>query len=159
MKLNFVSFLIRLSVVILGLVSIIVCAGWYPFSISLTTVGFADVVPTAMQKVQFYSQLIFYWATTFPFFIFLICVWKVSSDIKYDTLSMKTLKNIRKGIWILFIDLIVFIMGNLIFLLLEWNDFFLVYFILAMVGFAFVCMLTVVLHFASRCVLFQEKQR
>ncbi|MBO5944084.1 MAG: DUF2975 domain-containing protein [Clostridia bacterium] len=157
MQNNFISFLIKLFVAIKSLFGIIMCLCWYPFSISLTTVGIVDVIPTTMQNIELYVQLFFYWSVSIPCFIFLNYVWKLSNIIKKDEVFKdSTIKIMNRGIRILFVDLIFFVIGNLVFMFLGWNDFAIFYFILAAIGFAVICLLEVISRIISKAICLKE---
>ena len=158
MKKSVMSFVVKCSVIIIALFGVIMCACWYPFSISLTTIGPIDTVPTVAQYVEMYSQLAFYWFVSIPCFIILIFAWKFSNDIKRDDVfNMKTVKRIRHCVVILLADLVVYVIGNLIFMLIGWNDFAILYFIIAIIGLVITCILAVVSHYVSKAAILQEE--
>ena len=49
----------------------------------------------------------------------------------------------KRIIFILLIDLFIFLIGNVVFLLLKWNDFAIIYFMITVLGLVFICFLYV----------------
>lgn len=120
-------FCIRLSLVVIALAGVSVCAFWYPFQTSLTAIGVPSgerVDPTAAQKAEYWIQLIFYWIASLPCFFLLIYGWFLSNNVKKNTVfSLQTFRLLRRSAIILFIDSIVFLVAQLVFTVLRWNPF------------------------------------
>lgn len=130
------TILLRISIVLIAFLGLLICVFWYPFSVSLTTMGTVSAEPTVIQNVEFWVQLSFFWLTSLPCFIVLAICWSAvgsfqkNRTIFVDTVSIKCI-DVSK---ILMIDLAIFLMGNIVFVLLEWNVFFILYMIIATIG-------------------------
>lgn len=149
MKHSALSLIVKADIIIIGICGILMCAVWYPFSISLTAIGFLrDATPTASETIEFWTQLSFYWLTSLPCFVILVIAWTVSSEIKKDNaLSEAVMKKVRTQGMILLADLAVFLVGNIVFMLLGWNDFAVIYYIFTAVGLVFASGLYVLWHY------------
>lgn len=153
------SIMIKASIIVFALCGIIMCAFWYPFSVSLTTMGTLDyTTPTVAQNVRMWSQIVFYWVVSIPCFVILWMAWKISNAIKNDVFfSLKVAKLVKCSTVTLFIDIIVFFVGNVVFLILKWNDFYMIYFLIAVVGLAISSMLLALSHFIVQAAGYKEE--
>ena len=153
------SLIVKADIIIIGICGVLMCAVWYPFSISLTAIGISsDVAPTASERLAFWLQLSFYWITSLPCFLILVIAWTVSSEIKKDNaLSNAVMKKVKTQGMILLADIAVFLIGNIVFLLLGWNDFAVIYFIFIAIGLVFVSGLYVLWHYIKVGVQLKEE--
>lgn len=84
-----------------------------------------------------YTQFAFYLAVSFPCFLCLIHLWKVSTAMKNGLFfGFDAANQIRRSGIILFVDLCCFFLGNLIFMFLGWNDFYMIYLVIFFIGIA-----------------------
>lgn len=135
-----ISCLLFVILMALFTIGIIVCAWWYPFSVSLTVRGVAiePEIASQYERISFYTQFVFYELVSLPCFIIIILGLILSIRFMKGNLFTDNSTKIIKFGYILFgVDLILFFIGNLVFLLLEWNDFFFIYIILFIVGVVF----------------------
>lgn len=153
-----ISILVRLMIAVTFLIGIGICILWYPFSISLTAVGVVNETLTKSQLIEFWTQLIFYWCVSLPCFAVLIISWKMPIFKDLEALcSFKDVKRLKIISYILFADCAVFLIGNLIFLLLKWNDFALVYLAIFIVGIIIAFIFTALAHYAERAAIMREE--
>lgn len=158
MKTSKLSVVVKGSIIAFGLCGLVMCLLWYPFSISLSTMGVVAATPTLEQNVQMWTQLLFYWGVSIPCFIVLAIAWRISTAIKKDEVfSSKVAKQIKKCTIILLVDVIIFFIGNIVFMLLGWNDFAFIYFIIAVIGIVVVSVLSVVSHYVTKAAILQEE--
>lgn len=156
-----IAWLLRIAIICIGLFGIAVCAFWWPFSISLTSeVGLAydkaDV--TVAETVEFWVQFIFYEAVSIPCFVILIIAWLVTIRISRGKfLDLNTCRLINIAAKILYIDLIIFLIGNVIFRILEWNVYAVVYYLLAAVGLAMAICMTAVSYYVRKSAQLKEE--
>ena len=142
------SLIVKADIIIIGLCGLIMCAFWFPFSLSLTSFGLLDVDPTSGERLRFWSQLIFFWATAIPCFIILIIGWTISGAIKNNNVfTDAVLKKVRAQGIILLVDLMIFLAGNIFFACLRWNDFAIIYYIFTAIGLVAVSGLYVLAHY------------
>lgn len=159
MKTFELSFMIKSSVVIFGICGLLMCALWYPFSISFMVMGVVDVVPTLEQNIAMWTQLVFYWAVSVPCFLILAFVWKMTDSIKKDQFfSYKIAKSMKNCALLLFIDVLVFFAGNTVFFFLGWNVFAIIYYIIAVVGLAVSSIFLVASHFVYKAAQLKETE-
>jgi hypothetical protein len=129
---------IRVAVAIVTLAGLLLCAFWYPFNISFTTLPWHGEEVTAAQNRDFYVQLAFYWAVSLPCFIIMVFIWNISTRIRRgEIFSFEIYRYLKFSGIILLADCGVFFAGNTVFYLLELNPFFVIYLIIGMVGVAF----------------------
>lgn len=153
-----ITIIFRIAIIAIGLCGLLICALWYPFSISLTTMGISTATPTTEQSIRIWTQLVFYWAVSVPCFLILIFTWKVSSALKKGELfSNKIVRLINLEISMLLIDLLVFLIGNIVFILLKWNDFAIVYFMITVIGLVVVSLFWIALYVIKRGIEMQEE--
>ena len=93
------SFMVKISTILVAMFGIIICAFWYPFSLSLSITGPVNSPLTFVQKVEFYSQLIFFWIASIPCFVILLYAWRFGSAINRDEVfCVRTVSIINKCI-------------------------------------------------------------
>ena len=152
------SFMLKGAIVVFGLCGIIMCVLWYPFAVSFEIMGVVDVSPTPEQQVALWTQLLFYWGVSVPCFLILAFSWKITDAIKNDAFfSYKIAKKINFCAMLLFVDVIIFFIGNTVFLLLNWSVFVLVYYIIAVVGLAVASVFAAIAHFVSKAAKLKEE--
>lgn len=152
------SLVVKGAIIALGVCGLFMCVVWYPFSISLSTMGVVSAKPSLSQSVELWTQLAFYWAVSVPCFIVLIFAWKITGAIRNDEVfSYKVVNIIKKSATLLVIDIVVFLIGNIVFLALGWNDFAICYFIIAVIGLVVVSILLVLSHFVIKAIELKEE--
>lgn len=117
--------LMRMALVFVFFIGIIICTFWYPFTITIGTVSLLDYDESAItpqQNVELYTQLIFYWTISLPCFVILIMGFiDTGYTKKYGTFNIKSANILFKMALILSVSSVIFIIGNIIFMLLGWN--------------------------------------
>lgn len=150
-------FWVRCAIVIIALCGITVCALWYPYSFSIINIDLTAADLSELTTVQGWGLLSFYWAVSIPCFAILIIAWKISASIKTEQLfTNKTAKMIKICALILLVDLSVFLIGNVVFLLLKMNDFAIIYFFLIMGGLVLSVLLSALSHYVAKAAELQE---
>ena len=127
------SVLLKISIILIGVCGLSICALWYPFSIYYTPdVSIWDGI---VSETMFWCQLSFYWATSIPCFYILVKCWKIVDKFRtHDTIfEIKVANDFMKIAKILLIDNALFFVGNVIFICLRWNVFAVLYLILSIV--------------------------
>ena len=128
-----VSCIIRVSVVLLFILGIIMCAFWYPMFVSLSTKNIIPAHITLEEKMWYWSELIFYWLSSVPCFVILIIMWKISIDVikmNYNPI----IKELKLVIIILIIDISVFLIGNASLSILGWDPYYFIYYAFCVIG-------------------------
>ena len=144
-------FWVRFSIVIIALCGLTVCALWYPYSFSLIKIGLLGSELSELTSIQSWGLLSFYWAVSIPCFVILIIAWKISVYIKTEQLfTIKVANMIKLCALILLIDLGIFLIGNIIFLLLKINDFAIIYFFLIIGGLVLSILLSVLSYYVAK---------
>lgn len=155
MRKSIVLLISRSAIIIFALVGIAICAA-YPYMIAITT-GLM-FRPEASDHSVLYIQLIFYWLTSLPCFVILGIAWKITTLVERDEIfSRETARLLKLSAVILFCDILAFLIGNLIFLFLEWNGFAIVHFSISTVGVVVALFLLVMMHFVESASLLKEE--
>ena len=150
-------FWVRFSIVIIALCGLTVCALWYPYSFSLIKIGLLGSELSELTSIQSWGLLSFYWAVSIPCFVILIIAWKISVYIKTEQLfTIKVANMIKLCALILLIDLGIFLIGNIIFLLLKINDFAIIYFFLIIGGLVLSILLSVLSYYVAKAAELKE---
>lgn len=150
-------FWVRFSIVIIELCGLTVCALWYPYSFSLIKIGLLGSELSELTSIQSWGLLSFYWAVSIPCFVILIIAWKISVYIKTEQLfTIKVANMIKLCALILLIDLGIFLIGNIIFLLLKINDFAIIYFFLIIGGLVLSILLSVLSYYVAKAAELKE---
>ena len=157
MKSSLIAILVRIVIVVLATCGIAICVLWYPFSISLSVMGVVEAVPTVAQNIQLWTQLIFYWMSSLPCFTILFMAWLMTNSMKNEAFfNNRNVKLVRLSAIILFLDLAVFLIGNIVFLILGWNDYAIIYFILSVIGLGVAILIEVFEQYLKKSVQMQE---
>lgn len=158
MKNSILSILLRFAIVIIGLCGVAVCALWYPFTISVSVTGGVTAELTLQQNIEFWTQLSFYWLCSIPCFIVLIFFWQVTSYIARDkAFSQQTAKALNRSAVLLFADIVLFLIGNIVFLALQWNWLAVAYFFIAIIGVVIATVLLVLAQYVSKASVMKEE--
>jgi hypothetical protein len=145
-----IALILKSVIIIVAILGLMICSIWYPFSISLTAVGTVNTSITLAQKIEIWTQLIFYWLVSIPCFIILIYSWFITNSVKAnEVFTLKVSNLLKKCARILLFDLIIFLIGNTIFMCLGWNDFALIYFLLAIIGFCVATVTLIIAHYVT----------
>lgn len=126
MRSNIIIVLMRMALVFVFFIGIIICTFWYPFTTTISTgisiLDYDESEITLQQNIELYTQLIFYWAISLPCFVILIMGFIDTVFIqKYGTFNIKSANLLFKMALILSVSSVIFIIGNIIFMLLGWN--------------------------------------
>ena len=98
---------------------------------------------------NYYPWLIFLWITAAPCFAFLVLIWKLSSLMRRELIfTLKTARMVKICAVILFCDIIFFVLGNIVFLILGMNH--PVVLLLSVIIAIFVLVITVLVAILSR---------
>lgn len=157
MKNSLITLLVRLVIIFIAALGLSMCVFWYPFTISLSVMGVVDSTPTMQQNIEIWTQLLFYWVVSLPCFVILFLAWLITNSIKKEVFfSERNVKILKISALILFVDLIVFLIGNVVFLILGWNDFVLIYFIFFVIGVGITTLIKVFEQYLKKSVQMQE---
>jgi len=108
----------------------------------------------------FFPWLIFLWIAAAPCFAFLVLIWKLSSVIKRDLIfTHKSARIVKIFAMILFCDVIFFVTGNIIFLLLNLNHPFILLLsvIIAIFGLALSVLVSILSRYLTKAAVLQEE--
>lgn len=153
-----IRFSVKFMIAVVFLCGAAVCVLWYPFSISLTSVGVTADSVTKAQRTEFWTQLLFYWSVSIPCFLVLIIAWRLPMFRKTGaSFSFKDAKRLRIISGILYADCVVFFIGNLVFTLLKWNDFAMIYIIVLAAGLASAAGFTVLSYYVKKAAELREE--
>ncbi len=93
-----------------------------------------------------------------PCFALLVFAWLVTNRIHNGQFfALSTARLINVAALILYIDLGVFLIGNLVFMFLEWNTFAIIYYFLAAIGFAVAICMSIIAYFVKKSADLKEE--
>ncbi len=151
------SVVVKISVIAMAVCGILMCALWLPYSTYISVVG-AGAQPTAEQNVAVWVQVAFYCAACVPCFVILAFVWKIADAIKGDrAFSAEVAKLIMRAAVTLYADIAFFMVGNIVFAALGWNEFFFVYFVVAVIAVVVASIFCVIAHYVSKAAYLQKE--
>lgn len=153
-----INIVLRISIIIIALCGVAMCAFWYPFSVSLTTIGTVNATPTLEQNIKIWAQLSFYWITSIPCFFVLVLMWFITIIFKKEGFfSGRVIKIARIEILTLLVDLAIFLIGNIVFVILGWNNFAIIYFLITVIGLVVVGLLCLFINIIKKGIQMQEE--
>ena len=140
MRSNTIVFM-RITLAFIFLIGLVICLYWYPLSITLSTgIAILDFDPaeiTPGENIEFYSQLLFYWLISIPCFVLVVMGFvNIEYMGKYGRFNIRSARLLFKMTLILFFSSLVFLIGNLSFMILGWNKFPILYCIIGGAGMA-----------------------
>lgn len=154
-----ISFLVKISILLIAFAGVIVCAFWYPFStsFSLTEIGYATA-DSVSKAAAYWGQLLFYWIISLPCFAVLIVTWLLAENIKKDDVfSFNTSKKLTVIFYLLFVDSCIFIVGNTAFTILSWNLFSALYYFIGIFGMILSFVVYVIAKFVVKAQILKEE--
>ena len=157
-----ISWMLRSAIILVGIFGVAICAFWWPFSASMTTFGINTIIDmdrvTGAQLAEFWVQFAFYQVVSLPCFAILVLAWLVTNRIfKGQFFELGTAKLIRTASLILYIDLLIFFIGNLVFMFLKWNDFAIIYYFLGAIGVAVALCMSVIAYYVKKSAELKEE--
>ena len=127
MSKNFLCVLFKFAIVVCAICGICICGCFYPFLVSLNGWGKGS-------EVVMWTQIIFYWGTSIPWFWLLWIAWRVASSMKLELFTLQNARLLKNGAILLFVDSVIFLFGNLIFMFMGYNPFAIAFFLLVIVS-------------------------
>ena len=108
--------LVRTAVIIVAVSGLTACFYFLPSFGSNLAVMFPEYAHC------YYPWLIFLWLAAAPCFVFLIMIWNLSSVMKRDLVfTHKTARLVKTAAVILFYDVLFFVAGNIVLMLMGMN--------------------------------------
>lgn len=143
----------RCSIVVIALCGLCVCVYPLPFSAI-----FSAFFPVVGGDITIYIFILFLELSTLPCFFILIVIWKMTNAVKEEKVfTKKVAKQISLCAKILFIDLGVFFIGNIVFAILQANAFFLFYLFAIIIGVIVACFGAVLSHYINKAAEIKEE--
>ena len=156
MKDKKLSFLMRVSIISIAVCGIAICLLWVPMGEFGWKIG--DEWLFEGQTKEFWSQIIFHWIVSLPCFYLLWLAWQVTNDMQKGRLFIfENSLRVKRAMYILTADLLLFLLGHTLFALLRWHAFDIIYLLVALMGLIVVVFLTVLSHYLSRAAELQEE--
>ena len=147
------SVLIRFAIVLSCICGLLSCLFWIPISVGVTSLR---NIP--WKSVEFWMQYIFHWMVSLPCFWLLVLAWKVSVSMNKDKLFLeKNSVYVRNASLILTVDIIVFLIGNILFALIGWNSWLILQGLFAVTGLVICIFMYVLSKYLSQAAILQEE--
>ena len=145
----------RIAIILIGICGVAICLFWLPMT---TTKSFGPLSWGALQKVENWTQYIFHWGISLPCFWLLIMAWEVTSDMQKGRLFIE--KNAVRVKWataILLGDILLFLIGNITFAILGWNEWLVLHLFAAVVGLIVAIVLFIFSQYLRKAATLQEE--
>lgn len=130
---------------IIGALLGVLCIIMYLVGTTLSTVGLRPEYASRIEHIWFGIEIFFYWLTLLPYFVVLLLMF-IMSVFLWKAHYAKAKKLLKACAKILFVDSIIYLIGNVIMDYLGRNDFFTMYYacyVVSVMGFlgafVFVC--------------------
>ncbi len=152
--------LIRVALLLVFVLGSAVCAIGVPFMVQVDMGLIVPDMPplTEEETLRLYSQLIFLWVSALPCFVAIIMCWCASGTMmKGKEFSAKVAKMFKTISIMLLIDTLYFLIGNTVFMFLQWNSFALIYYVVAVLGFIISFAFLVISKYVSEAQILKEE--
>ena len=150
------SFLMRTSIIFIAVCGIAICLLWVPMGEFGWKIGEAWLFEG--QTKEFWVQIVFHWMVSLPCFYLLWLAWQVTKDMQKGRLFIvQNSVRVKYATYVLAGDLLLFLLGHTLFALLRWNTSYILYLLVALIGFIVVVFLTVLSHYLLRAAELQEE--
>ncbi len=150
---KFLSALTRFAIILIGLCGLLSCLLWIPISI-----GNGAFQSLSWESKDFLIPYIFHWIVSLPCFSLLVIAWQVTSNMNDGKLFLK--KNalyVNHATIILLVDIIAFLIGNIIFAILGWNAWLLLHILIAVTGLVISIFMYILSKYLMRAAILQEE--
>ena len=145
--------LTRIAIVIIGICGLLSCFLWIPLSI-----GGGTLQNLPWQSSDFLVQYIFHWIVSLPCFVLLFFAWKIASSMNNGKLfSKKNALYVSYASIILVIDIIFFLIGNVVFALLGWSNWLALHILVAVIGLVVSVFMYILSKYLIRAAVLQEE--
>lgn len=124
------SALTRFAIILIGICGLLSCLFWIPISL-----GDGSLNNIPWWNIEFSVQYVFHWTVSLPCFGLLIIAWRITSTMNNGKLFLaKNALYINHATTILIFDIIVFLIGNIIFAAIGWNSWLILQVFIAITG-------------------------
>lgn len=124
------SALARIAILIIGICGLLSCFLWIPISIANGTLQ-----NPPWKSSSFLIPYIFHWIVSLPCFLLLFFAWRIASNMNNGKFFLeKNAMYVSYAAIILVIDIIVFLIGNIIFATLGWSNWIVLHILIAVIG-------------------------
>ena len=145
----------RIAIILIGICGVAICLFWLPMT---TTKSFGALSWGALRKVENWTQYIFHWGISLPCFWLLIMAWEVTSDMQKGRLFIeKNAVRVKCATVILLCDILLFLIGNITFAILGWNEWLVLHLFAAVVGLIVAIVLFIFSQYLRKAATLQEE--
>ena len=145
--------LTRVAIIVIGICGLLSCLFWIPMSVGKGALQ--DLPWTAW---DFLIPYVFHWGVSLPCFWLLILAWRVSGNMNHGKLfAEQNAVYVNRATAILIVDILAFLIGNVIFAVLGWNDWLLLQVFVAVIGLVIAVFLYILSTYLMRAAVLQEE--
>lgn len=149
------TFFMRIAIILIGICGGAICLFWLPMT---TAKSFEALSWVGLQKMENWMQYVFHWLVSFPCFWLLIMAWAITSDMKNGRLFIeKNVVRVKLATAILLGDILLFLIGNITFAILGWNELLVLHLFAAVVGLTIAILLFIFSQYLMRAASLQEE--
>lgn len=147
------SVLTRFAIILIGICGLLSCLFCIP--ISLGNGSFKNIL---WWSLEFSLQYVFHWIVSLPCFGLLIIAWRITSTMSNGKLFLaNNALYINYATTILIIDIIVFLIGNIIFAVVGWNSWLILQVFVAITGLIISIFMYILSKYLMRAAVLQEE--
>ncbi len=150
------SALTRAAIIIIGICGLLTCLFLVPTSIGQGTLK--DISWGTLNTSEFWIQYIFHWIVSLPCFWLLVIAWQITLDMDQGRLFLsQNAIRVNRATAILIIDIMAFVIGNIIFVLLGWSSWFVLHIFVAITGLLLSVFMYILSKYLMRAAILQEE--
>ena len=147
--------LMRTAIVLIGICGVAICLFWLPMN---GNNGGVTLSWEVLQKTENCIQYIFQWVVSLPCFWLLVMAWIIASDMQKERLFVeKNALRVKQATAILLADILLFLIGNIIFALLGWSEWLILHLFAAVVGLIIAILLFIFSQYLMKAANLQEE--
>ena len=146
---------VRLVIILIAISGVLSCSLWVPIRIGGWSFNGQQV---AIKGVELWVQFVFHWIVSLPCFWILTVAWRITTDMKNDLLfTMENSVRVKHAAQELFVSVLVFLVGNVIFAILKWNSVLMTNCFVAVLGMVMSVLFAVLSYYLYRAAELQEE--
>ena len=147
------SALTRIAILIIGICGLLSCFLWIPISM-----GNGTLQNLPWKSSSFLIQYVFHWIVSLPCFVLLFFAWRIASNMNNGRLFLeKNALYVSYAFMILVIDIIVFLIGNIVFAILGWSNWIVLHILIAVTGLVVSIFMYILSKYLIRAAILQEE--
>ncbi|MBE5737299.1 MAG: DUF2975 domain-containing protein [Clostridiales bacterium] len=147
------SMLTRVAIITIAICGLLSCLFWVPISI-----GRWDLQNLPWGSIEFSIQYVFHWIVSLPCFGLLIIAWRITLSMNKGKLFLeKNALYVNYATIVLIVDIAMFLIGNIIFVAMGWNNGLILDILVAVLGLVISLFMYVLSRYLKKAAILQEE--